>query len=167
MGLLAAVLQSRWISEPTVDLDRYLALWMIAAVVSVLVTGGEMVWKARRSESGLERDMTLLAVEQFLPCLAVGALLTLCIYSGARQVAWMLPSLWALVFSLGIFASYRLLPRPALWIGVYYAVCGGICLLWGQGENSLAPWQMGLSFGGGQLLGAAILYWNLERTDGA
>ncbi len=79
----------------------------------------------------------------------------------------MLPGLWSLVFSLGIFASYRLLPRQSLWIGFYYAVCGCLCLLWGQAENVLAPWQMGLSFGGGQLLGAAMLYWNLERTHGS
>jgi hypothetical protein len=25
---------------------------------------------------------------------------------------------------------------------------------------------MAVSFGGGQLLGAGLLYWNLERTDG-
>ncbi len=28
--------------------------------------------------------MTLLAVEQFMPCLAIGALLTMCIYTSAQ-----------------------------------------------------------------------------------
>ena len=37
--------------------------------------------------------------------------------------------------------------------------------MWGQGDNAFSPWQMGISFGGGQLLGAMILYWTLERTD--
>jgi hypothetical protein len=52
-----------------------------------------------------------------------------------------------------------------VWVGVYYAVCGCGCLVGGQGHHAFAPWQMGVTFGGGQLLGAAILYWTLERTD--
>ncbi len=109
--------------------------------------------------------MTVLAAQQFMPCIVIGALLTLCIYYSAPRVSWMLPGLWSLIFSLGVFASHRLLPRQACWVGVYYAACGCLCLRWGQGDQALAPWQMGGSFGGGQLLGAAILYWNLERTS--
>ena len=77
----------------------------------------------------------------------------------------MLPGLWSLVFSLGVFASYRLLPRQVFWVGLYYGLCGAGCLLFGQGAHALSGWQMGISFGGGQLLCAAILYWTLERTD--
>jgi hypothetical protein len=36
-------------------------------------------------------------------------------------------------------------------------------LLWGRGEVALSPWLMGIIFGGGQLLTAAILYLTLER----
>lgn len=164
IGLLAAGLQAQWVLEPNEDLGRYLVWWMAAAVISVVVTGGEMFLKAIRGGSSLERDMTLLAVEQFMPCLGVGALLTCCVYFNAPQVAWMLPGLWSLIFSLGVFASHRLLPRPAIWIGVYYAASGSLCLIAGQREP-LAPWQMALSFGGGQLLAASILYWNLERRN--
>lgn len=167
LGLSTAAMQSRWIGEPELELGRYIGLWVCVAVVSLTMTGGEIILKARRAGPGLDRDMNLLAVEQFMPCVAIGALLTMCIYFGASQVAWMLPGLWSLVFSLGVFASYRLLPRQSVWVGFYYATCGCLCLLWGNGENALAPWQMGISFGGGQLFGAAVLYWNLERTDAA
>ncbi len=109
--------------------------------------------------------MTLLAVGQFLPCVVIGALLTICIYRGAPHVAWMLPGLWSLVFSLGIFASYRLLPQQVFWAGSFYVLCGCLCLLWGQGDNAFSPWQMGISFGGGQLMSAAILHWVLERSN--
>jgi len=111
------------------------------------------------------RQSTLLSADQFLPCIAVGALVTLAIYRGAQNVGWMLPGLWSLVFSLGIFASYRQLPTQVFGVGVYFAACGFGCLLWGQGANAFSPWQMGISFGGGLLIGAAILYWTLERTD--
>lgn len=164
-GLAAAALQPRWVASPEIELGRYLGLWLGVAAVSLAVAGTEVCWRARRAGPGLSRQHTLLAVEQFLPCLVVGALLTLCIYRGAPHVAWMLPGLWALIFGLGIFASYRLLPRHGFWVGSFYVLCGCGCLSWGRGENALSPWQMGISFGGGQLLGAAILYWTLERTD--
>jgi hypothetical protein len=163
LALFAASAQPYVIASPRSELDRYLTLWIAVAAVSALVAGSEMYWRVRMTGSAMARQMALLALEQFLPSLVVGALVTLCIYRAAPQVAWMLPGLWSLVFSLGIFASYRLLPRQVFWVGLYYLACGAGCLLWGDGPSALSPWQMGISFGGGQLLGAAILYWTLER----
>ncbi len=165
LALLAAAFQPQWVASPESELGHYLGLWLGVAAISFIVAGAEMAWRARNAGPGLARDRTLLAVEQFLPSLIVGALLTLSIYRGAPQVAWMLPGLWSLVYGLGVFASYRLLPAQVFWIGSYYVLCGCGCLLWGQGDNAFSPWQMGISFGGGQVLGAAILYWTLERTD--
>ena len=163
LGLLAAVFQSQWVPSPATDLGRYLVLWVGVALVSATIAGVELFVRAKHAGSGLARDMTRLAVEQFAPCLVVGALLTICIYRSAPNVAWMLPGLWSLVFGLGIFASCRLLPSPVVWAGLYYIVCGCCSLRWGQGEHALAAWQMAIAFGGGQLLCAAILYWTLER----
>jgi hypothetical protein len=164
-GLSAAVLQPLWVPAPEIELQRYLGLWLGVAAASFVVAGTEVGWRAWSAGAGLARQHTLLAVEQFLPCVVVGALVTLCIYRGAPHVAWMLPGLWSLIFGLGVFASYRLLPPQVFWVGSYYVVCGCGCLLWGQGENALSPWLMGISFGGGQLLGAAVLYWTLERRN--
>lgn len=168
LGILAAIVQQQWLSNPQAELGSYVGLWMSVALTSLLVAGGEMFWRANRAGPGLARDMTVLAAEQFLPCLAIGALLTLCIVQSAPHVAWMLPGLWAFVFGLGVFASCRLLPPQAVWVGVYFAACGCACLLLGkEDEHVLSPWLMGCTFGGGQLFAAAILYWTLERTDAA
>jgi hypothetical protein len=167
LGLLAAAVQTRWVEDPASDLGRYLVLWVGVAALSTVVAGVELVLRVLKSESGLARDMTRLAVEQFLPCVVVGALLTICIYRTAPLVAWMLPGLWSLIFGLGVFASTRLLPSLVSWVGLYYVVCGCVCLYWGQGDNFLAPWEMALCFGGGQLLCAATLYWTLERKHGS
>lgn len=164
-GVCAAAVQSRWVPEPEIDLGRYLALWAGVATISVIVAGVEMYWRAWRAGAGLAREHTLAAVEQFLPCVIVGALLTLCIHRSAPDLAALLPGLWSLIFALGIFSSNRLLPRQVFWVGGYYVLCGCGCLIWGHGENAFSPWQMGISFGGGQLSGAAILYWTLERTN--
>ena len=167
LGIMAALLQAQWVANPETELGRYLVLWISVAAIGAVVSGAEMYWRARIAGSGLAREMTLLAAEQFLPCVVVGALLTLCIYNSSPQVAWMLPGLWSMIFGLGVFASYRLLPRQVFWVGLYYTVCGIGCLLWGRGEFAFSPWLMGVTFGGGQLLCAATLYWTLERNDGS
>jgi hypothetical protein len=71
-----------------------------------------------------------------------------------------------MVFSLGIFASYRFLPRATFFVAVFYMFAGVVCLVLARGPWTLSPWAMGLTFGCGQLLAAAILYWTLERENG-
>ena len=166
LGLAAALFQSHFVPNPQDDLYQYLKWWIGVAVISAGVAGVELYWRALKAGPGLSRDLTRLAVEQFAPCVIVGALLTLCIYLGAPEVAWMLPGLWALLFGLGIFASYRLLPPQVIWAALYYVSCGCVCLRWGS-YDALSPWQMGVCFGGGQLFCAAILYWTLERHHGS
>ena len=106
----------------------------------------------------------MLFRSQFLPSLVAGGLLTLVIVKRASESVWMLPGLWALVFSLGVFASCRLLTRAVFLVGAWYLVCGILALAWGQGEAALSPWIMGISFGVGQLLTAVILHVTLERS---
>ena len=85
LGLVAAASQTTWVESPETDLGRYLALWVGVAVLNAAITGTELCLRAKAAGAGLNRDLTRLAVEQFLPCLLVGALLTACIYIHARK----------------------------------------------------------------------------------
>jgi len=165
-GLLAlsvAAYQQMLLPDPKQNLFVYLSTWVGAALISMLATGMEMVLHYRRVPSSLTRETTWLAVGQFLPCVAAGGLLMFVLVGYAPDSLWMLPGLWALCFSLGIFASYRLLPRPTFYVALFYMCAGTLCLT--LGEAALAPWVMGITFGLGQLFAAAILYWTLERAD--
>ena len=95
-------------------------------------------------------------------CVA-GALLTVVIVRAVPESLWMLPGLWQIVYSLGIFASCRLLPRPTFWVAVFYLGTGLAVLALAHGEAALSPWSMGLPFGVGQVLAALVLYCTLER----
>jgi hypothetical protein len=165
LGALAAIVQPYLVPSPASDLLAYLMLWIGVAVVAFLLVALGLWRRVRTTGSPLVRQLTLLSADRLVPSVAIGALLTLAIYRGAPDVGWMLPGLWSFVFSLGVFASGRQLPRQAFWVGVYFAMCGVGCLLWGQGTHAFSPWQMGISFGGGMLISAAILYWTLERTN--
>lgn len=165
-GLLAlgvAAIQQAWLDEPAQQFTAYLCLWIGAALVSLLATGVGMIVRSRLLSSAYARETTLLAVGQFVPCLVTGALVTFAIVTHARDSVHLLPGLWQILFGLGIFASFRLLPRATFWLATLYLCAGTISL--SLGEAALSPWVMGIPFGAGQLLAAAVLYWTLERTD--
>lgn len=167
LSLAAAVAQIVWLPEPQANVAGYLALWIAIAVVSALAAGTEMLIACRYSSSPLKREVTRLAIEQFLPCTVAGALITGVLFAVARESLWVLPGVWQILFSLGIFASYRLLPRATLAVAVFYLFAGTASLVLARGDAALSPWAMGLPFGFGQLFAAAVLYWKLERNHGS
>ena len=167
-GLLAmgaAGVQAIWVPEPVQSVSSYLTLWFIVAGLSVLVAGVEIWLHCRRSTCALTREVTWLAVEQFLPAVVAGGLLSYVLVSSAPDGVWLLPGLWQVLFSLGVFASCRLLPRAVFAVAVFYLIAGVLSLVWARGDAALSPWAMGLPFGVGQLFAAAVLYLTLERKD--
>jgi hypothetical protein len=158
----AALAQAKWVADPLHHLDAYLAVWCGAALLSIVVVGVEMAVRSRRTGSSLQRQITLVVVDQFAPSLVAGALLTYVVAQFARELAWAMPGLWAVLFSLGLFASRRFLPRGVFLIAGYYLLAGLVCLTLDPNQ-ALAPRTMGLTFGVGQALTAGFLYWTLER----
>jgi hypothetical protein len=165
VALFAALVQSVAIVDPGAEIGAYLSIWIVAAILSWLAAAGEMIVRARRARSDLSRELTWLALEQFFPCLVAGGIVTFVLVRTSPESAWMLPGLWQVFYSLGIFASYRLLPRATFWVGVFYLTTGFMVLSIGPGNAALSAWAMGLPFCVGQFAAAAILYRTLERND--
>jgi hypothetical protein len=164
LALSVATVQSVWITDHSHDFARYLLVWVCAAVVAVGLTTLETFVRARRVHSGFAREMVGSAAEQFLPAVVVGMLLTVVLMRTAAQATWMLPGLWELMFSLGVFASARFLPRQIFAVGVWYMAAGLYCLAVGGPDRPLSPWAMGIPFGIGQLLVAAVLRFGFEDS---
>ncbi|MFO0907761.1 MAG: hypothetical protein U0794_05270 [Isosphaeraceae bacterium] len=162
---LAALAQTLWLPDPAQHVAGYLSLWIGTAVIGALAAGAEMVLRTRGPSTELRREITWLAVEQFLPCLATGALLTLVLVRSAPESLWMLPGLWQILFGLGVFASCRLLPRATFGVAVFYLLAGLTTLTFARDELSFSPWAMGVPFGAGQFFAAVVLYRTLERHD--
>ena len=164
LALLVAAAESHWSREIGADPLRFLAVWAATAALAVTLTAGETIIRARRVHSGFASAMIQAAVEQFLPALIVGAVLTAVLLRAAPQQLWMLPGLWELIFSLGVFASCRFLPRQMFAVGVWYLACGLTCLMAASGSKALSPWEMGIPFGVGQLLVAVVLQFCFEES---
>jgi len=166
LGLAGAAVQAARIPNPGQNTTAYLALWVGIAAICVVAVGLELGRRCYLADSPLGRQVTWLAVQQFLPSIVAGGLLTCTLMRFAPESLWMLPGLWATLYSLGIFASCRLLPRATSWAGVYYLVAGVAALALARGDAALSPWAMAGTFGVGQLLIAAIFYFTLERSHG-
>jgi hypothetical protein len=164
VAVVAAGAQYWWIPDPRLALAKYLAVWLIAALVSVIAVGVEMAWRMRRTPEPLQRELSFAAIEQFIPCMVTGALVTYVVMQFATEFAWALPGLWMIFFGLGILASRRLLTRPIVFVGAYYLLAG-LCVMTLRRELQFSPWTMGGVFGVGQLAAAAVLYWTLERRE--
>ena len=132
-------------------------IWIVTAGLAVLLSSAETVVRAQRVHFGLANEMIHSAIEQFVPALVVGLLLTMVLMRAAPESRWMLPGMWEVLFSLGIFASCRFLPKQMFGVGVWYLSAGLCCLTACGAAKTFSPWTMGIPFGVGQLLVAAVL----------
>jgi hypothetical protein len=163
-AILAAVAQALWLPDPAHHISAYLGVWVSTAVLSAALTGVQMYNRARRIHSGLSNEMLRMAVEQFLPSAVAGLLVTIVLLRYAPFTTWTLPGVWQVIFSLGIFSSCRFLPRPMIAPGAWYLLTGLSCLAMG-GNRALSPWTMGIAYGAGQLLVAAILLFSTSPEN--
>jgi hypothetical protein len=164
LALLAAASQAHWVKDPQREISVYLGIWVATAAVSLAMISLEAVTRARRVHSGLAMEMMFYALGQFLPAIVAGFMVTVVLMRAAPQSLWMLPSLWQVLFSMGVFASCRFLPRPMFAVGVWYLAAGLTCLALLGPERSLLPWAMGIPFGIGQLLVAIVLKFGHRDT---
>lgn len=160
-----ALAQFVWLDDPTAHPLAFLLGWAAAAALSALIIWVEMLARSRRHHSGLADAMIYQAVEQFLPSAVAGILLAAMLWKFAPDALWMLPGLWQVLVSLGVFASVRSLPRSVALGGAFYFLAGFTVLMLASQTHTLSPWTMGLPFAIGQCLMAAILYFASGADD--
>jgi hypothetical protein len=165
VALLTTLLQHAYLADPTGQPLTFLLGWAAAALVSLSMIGIEMRARSRRHHSGLADAMIHQAVEHFLPAGVAGVLLAVLLWKFAPEALWMLPGLWQVLTSLGVFASVRSLPRTVALAGSWYFLAGFAVLLLASTTHTLSPWTMGLPFAIGQGLMAAILYFASGEAD--
>jgi hypothetical protein len=163
IAMIASGAQALWLPTPSKAISAYLAIWITTALVSAALIASQMFTRTRRMHSGMADEMIRMAVEQFLPSVGAGALITFVLVWYVPDALWMLPGLWQVIFSLGVFSSCRFLPRPMIAAGVWYLLTGSVCISLGD-ARAFSPWAMGISYGVGQLLVAVILLRNSRKA---
>jgi len=163
-AISAATAQAIWMPDPSKAISAYLCTWISTAILSAGLIATQMLARTRRIHSGMADEMIRMAVEQFLPSALAGSLLTFVLVRFVPSALWMLPGMWQVIFSLGVFSSCRFLPRPIIAAGLWYLLTGLVCI--GLADSrALSPWAMGIPYGAGQLLVAGILFFNSREGE--
>lgn len=161
IGIAAAWLQPARLG--TADPIGFVVYWAAIGVAAGFVGSSEIIYNYVVHDDGTGRRRTLKVVGQFLPSVVAGAAIAICFTHLSAALVPLLPGLWAICFGIGTFASRPYLPGASGWIALFYYATG-FTLLWiALGPEPLTGWWVGGVFGVGQLLGALVLWWNLER----
>jgi hypothetical protein len=128
-----------------------------------VLIGVQTVTRAHRMHSGIgeRNDLAWLSSNFCLPP-ALRRPTYFVIVQYASTAVWMLPGLWQIIFSLGVFSSCRFLPRAMVAAGMWYLITGLTCIALGD-SRAFSPWTMGISFGAGQFLAAGILFFSASE----
>jgi hypothetical protein len=166
---LAAVGAGMWqvwrMPESATHPLTFVLLWVCVAAGCLGACTLEVIWRYRKADSLMQQELTPQAVEQFLPFVFVGGLLTWVLCEYASEAMWMLPGLWQILFGLGLFATRRMFPLPIVFVGGFYILCG-LANLNGNAAH-FSVWSMAVPFAIGQTATAIILFWYLERSHAA
>ena len=165
LALATATAQTLLLDEPEARPLLFFGAWVATAIAAVGLIGAEMRARARRHTGGLGDAMIHDSVEQFLPAGAAGALLAVVLARISPESLWLLPGLWQVLVSLGIFAGVRVMPRGVALVGAWYLVAGlAVLVIMGE-SRGLSPWAMGVPFAVGQGLMALVVRSASEVDD--
>jgi type IV secretory pathway TrbD component len=142
-GLLAlsvAFAQDNWYPDAQHDLASSLVIWTLTAAAALALSAVDTVRRSRKVHVESAPAMLHVAVEQFIPALVVGALLTAVIFRVSPTEGW-------------LFA-----------VGVWYLGAGLCSIVACSAQKCFLPWTMGLPFGIGQLLVAVVLQVCVEEN---
>lgn len=123
--------------------DRWVAVWLGAAVLAMLVSGVATVRKARAANVPLVTGPGRKLLLSFAPPLLVGALLTLVF--ARLDLQPLLPGTWLLLYGTAVLAGGAFSVRTVPLMGACFLLFGAIALL---GPRSWGPWLMLAGFGG-------------------
>src|SRR3990172_12761360 len=118
LGVVAAWLQPTMLyGEPASGFVYY---WTGVASIafSIAMSGGVIRFVFKLDH--FQRRRSLHVNGQFLPCLVAGACLTLVMEPQGEHAIRFLPGLWAILFSMGNFASRPYLPHGIGWLALGY-----------------------------------------------
>ena len=161
IGVIAAWAQAPGLGPQ--DPVGFVWYWTAIAACAAFVGASEIIYNYVVIEEASGRRRTRQVVGQFVPSVAAGAAITASVVHLNANLVPVLPGVWALCFGLGTFSSRPYLPRASGWVALYYCVAG-FALAWNASLAALSGWWVGGTFGAGQLLAAAVLWRNIERT---
>lgn len=132
----------------------HLAGWGVVLVIALLANYGALAYWFLFDPEARREYLRLMPAVDAIPPLAVAAVMSLALVMHERFD--LLFGTWMCLYGL-VHVPYRLsLPRANYGVGLFYMVCGAICLLTPLGRF-INPWSMGFVFFIGEASGGLLL----------
>ncbi|MEO1616264.1 MAG: hypothetical protein AAFV88_10470 [Planctomycetota bacterium] len=161
IGLATALVQPLFVSAEEASAHRFVLLWALAAFGCLSVVLIDLRLRYLRESTRRKQRLTLQVLGKLAPSIVTGAAIAFIVLQHSPELAWTLPSWWAILLGMGICSCSSLLPHRLLAVGAYYIGTGLLALLIAKGDWSLHPLAMAIPFVGGQFLTA----WLIGRDD--
>ncbi len=145
-------------SVPALPMVHFVG-WSVVFFLAMVCNYGPLIyWFLNDPEVGRDVRRLRPALE-IIPLLAVGGLLTMALV--AREEYNLLFGTWMVMCGLLNFTARQVLPRGLSWVGMYYLLCGGACLLGLPGLSfTRDAWIMGTVFFVGEFFGGLVLHYD-------
>ena len=132
----------------------HLAGWSFVLFSALVLDYGGVIWWFLFSSQAKREMSRAMPVVDAIPALAVGAVFSLAMILGKHYE--LLFGTWMCLYGLA-HVSYRMsLPMANYLVGVFYIVCGSVCLLMQVPFTN--PWPMGMVFFVGEISGGLVLH---------
>jgi hypothetical protein len=125
MGSTALV--AAWIAGPRTSSLRWLAVWLIEAVVALLIGIAAAAHKSKRVRSPLLSGPGRKFVAGFAPAMLAGAVLTFVLFR--QGVPEVLPGVWLLLYGTGVVSGGANSVRVVPAMGALFMLAGAAALL--------------------------------------
>jgi hypothetical protein len=163
LGIFGAVLQPMLLDHAHEQFGlHYVVYWSTIALIGAIGALIGVAYRYYRSPSRWDRELWMEAAWLFMPSLGVGAVITVAIATQYPDLANLLPSLWMLLFGLGVWSVAKVFTRAMSFVAGYYLLVGSMALLLAA-RYPFAPALMFCGFGIGQLLMGGVLAYD-EKT---
>ena len=160
-GALAVALAA-WQTAPH---ESNLFIWVLLAAICAFMIGTEAIIRARTLHRSMAGRMLSTTLNRFMPMAAAGAVAGIVVLLRVPEHARLLPGIWQLLMGVGIFAVLPSLPRQMIWAAAFYFVAAAGSLSLSGQDGAPTAWLMGVPFGIGQWIVAAILHHASKGTS--
>jgi hypothetical protein len=154
MAVGATAFAAAWLAGRQAGDLAWLLTWLGEAVLALALTGGAIVWKARRAEVGLglfSKPGRRFLLGVFAP-LGAGALLSVALFRAGERP--LLPGSWLLLYGTGVVTGGAFSVRIVPVMGLAFMALGAITLVCPAAWGNLL---LAAGFGGLHLLFGALI----------
>ena len=168
LALAVALAQTLWPETLAQNALRYISVWALVTLASLLIAASEAISRSRRLHKQMAHTMLGVTLRHVLPFGAAGIVITVVVCKFFPSGACLLPGLWQILIALIGFSALPRLPRATVWAAAWYFLCGSFVLGLAGSSGALSPWMMGAPMAIGQSAVALIMHFadaNPQEND--